>query len=111
MAFGFQMRNDVVFGAPLVDFLFGGSLQRIRGHERRMHEHQRPHLLHSETRGNWRYSWDSASRAITHSSWAFNPRRGPRTYKFSASQRSIMRRSAGSAGAAAGASHAATSTP
>ena len=56
MAFGFQMRNDVVFGAPFVDFLFGGSLQRIRGHERRMHEHQRPHLLHSETRGNWRSS-------------------------------------------------------
>src|SRR5260370_35316997 len=56
MTLGFQMRNDVVFGSPFVDLLLGRALQRIRRHERRMHENQGTHLSHSETRGNCRSS-------------------------------------------------------
>ena len=60
MALGFQMRNDVVLGAPLVDLLLGGALQRIRRHQRRVHQDQGRSFLtlsgHSDTLGNWRSS-------------------------------------------------------
>ena len=52
MAGGLQMRNHVVFGAPFVDFLLGEAVQRIRRHQRRVHQHQGTHFLHSATRGN-----------------------------------------------------------
>ena len=51
-----EMRDDVVLGAPLIDFLLGDAAQRVRRHERRVHQHQGAQLLHSATRGSWRSS-------------------------------------------------------
>jgi hypothetical protein len=42
-----QRARDVVFGLPLVDFLFGMPLERIRRHQFRMHEHQNAKALHN----------------------------------------------------------------
>ena len=50
-------------------------------------------LCHNATRGNLRSSYDSANRATTHNNCPFSSRRGPRTYRFNASQRAIIRRS------------------
>ena len=51
-----EMRNDVVFGPPFVDFLLGGARQGLGRHEGRVHQHQRAQLFHSATRGNCRSS-------------------------------------------------------
>src|SRR6185312_9723362 len=52
-----QSRHDVVFGAPLLDFLFGVTFQTFRGDQARMYNDKRAQFFHSASLGvsPWEY--------------------------------------------------------
>ncbi len=53
VAAGAQRRDHVVLGAPLVDFLLAVALEAGRGHEARVHDHERPQSPHARSRRPW----------------------------------------------------------